>query len=127
MTLPVYYTYVKNGKKTKMLIGLNIMYRLHCNERAKLEKWFALHVKRNVNKVKIPGKYQVRYRYFYKNVLSDAPNVIAAVDKMFVDALQAEGVLEQDNVKYYVGCVWEVAEQDRNNPRVEASIIKVSD
>lgn len=63
-------------------------------------------------------KYQVTYRYFFKNKTSDLPNVTPMCSKWFNDVLQEHWVAN-DNVQYLIREIHEVAEQDISNPRCE--------
>ena len=65
---------------------------------------------------------KVVYNLYYKNIQSDVTNWIAVVDKFFLDVLQKEGCIIDDNVKYVIETVARVVEQDRENPRVEVEI-----
>lgn len=128
MTLPVYYTYQKkkDAKPITILIGLNEVYSMHFSHRAKMIKWFHAQVKTKLGNAKIKGKIKTHYTYHYKNAASDAPNIVSVIDKMFMDALQENEVIEQDNVTHYVKSSWEVGKQDKNNPRLEVKIFEVT-
>lgn len=80
------------------------------------------------NKIKakpLKGKVKTHYTYFYKNSQSDAPNIVAGIDKLFMDALQKSKVIKDDNVLNYVGSTWEVGGQDKVNPRIEVKLIEI--
>ncbi len=58
-------------------------------------------------------------------MLSDAPNIVAVIDKFLLDALQESNVIENDNVQHYIRSSWEVVAQDRVNPRIEVEIKEI--
>lgn len=121
MTLPVYY---KIGKKT-ILVGLNKYERMHFQPRNKMKQYYYYLIGKNLTKIPIKGKVTTEYTYYYKNVQSDAPNVVAVIDKMFLDALQEYKIISQDNVTNYIGSSWKVGGQDKLNPRIEVRVIEV--
>jgi len=120
MTLPVYY---KAGSKS-ILVGLNKYERMHYQPRNKMKQYYYALIGKNLTKLPIKGKVKTEYTYYYKNSQSDAPNVVAVIDKMFMDALQEYGVIKQDNVTNYIGSTWSVGGQDKLNPRIEVRVIE---
>jgi Holliday junction resolvase RusA-like endonuclease len=118
LTLPIYY---HTGKKNQ-LIGINAYERMHYHPRNKMKQWYYLQVRSQLPKTRVDGRYWVHYKLYYKNKQSDAPNIIAAVEKMAIDALQKYGVVKEDNCQYYIGASWEVVEQSKDNPRVELEL-----
>ena len=125
MNIPVYYTYEKKDKPTTMLVGLNQVYSMHYMHRAKMVRYFHELLSHKIKASKIKGQVKTQYTYFYKNSQSDAPNVVSAIDKMFMDALQSCGVIDDDNVLNYIGSSWKVGGQDKENPRLEVKLIEV--
>lgn len=125
MTLPVYYKFPKNKNKT--LVSLNTYERLHHQPRNKMKQHYYDLIAKTLNKLPIKGKVRTEYTYYYKNIQSDAPNVVAVIDKMFMDCLQIEGVIKEDNVSNYIGSSWSVGGQDKLNPRIEVKVIEVID
>lgn len=87
------------------------------------QHYYAL-IGKNLTKIPLKGKVKTEYTYYYKNSQSDAPNVVAVIDKMFMDALQEYGVIKQDNVTNYIGSSWSVGGQDKLNPRIEVRVIE---
>lgn len=79
-------------------------------------------IKNQLNGETIAGKFTVHTKLYYKNPSSDGRNVVPMVEKFLLDALQEAGVIVNDNVKYDMGGSWEVAGQDKLNPRVEITI-----
>ena len=123
MNIPIYYQFPKDKNPT--LISLNKYERLHCIPRNSLKKYYYKLIGDKLNKQPLEGKIKTEYTYFYKNSLSDAPNVISVVDKIFMDCLQINGIIKDDNVINYTGSSWSVGGKDKENPRVEIRVIEV--
>ena len=125
MTLPVYYTHkTKKGIET-ILVGMNKYERIDAFKRNNMKKYFYNLIAAKVKCHPLKGKVKTEYKYFYKNSQSDAPNVVAVIDKMFMDALQNINVIKDDNVLNYIGSSWSVGGQDKLNPRIEVTLIEV--
>ena len=126
--LPVYYTFQKKkyAEPSTILVGLNEVYKMHHIHKNKMTKWYYNLIFSKINRLKISGQIKTHYTYFYKNSQSDAPNVVAVIDKIFMDALQIKKTIKEDNVLNYIGSTWEVGEQDKLNPRIEIKIYEVS-
>ena len=126
ISLPIYYSSKVKGRQKLILVGMNIFMRMHYHPRNALIKHYYTLIKHQIRGVRsIKGKIAVHYSLFYKNKICDAPNVIAVIDKILLDALQEFGVIEQDDCQHYVKSSWEVVEQDRKNPRVEVTLFEV--
>lgn len=123
MILPVYYKFPRDKNKT--LVSLNKYERLHFQPRNKMKQVYYSLIAKTLNKIPLKGKIKTEYTYYYKNVQSDAPNVVSVIDKLFMDCLQLEGVIKEDNVLHYVGSTWSVGGQDKLNPRMEVRVIEV--
>ena len=117
--LPIYYATQKEGK---ILVGLNKYERLHYMPRNEMKQYFYMLVRSQLPKNKIKGAFTAHYNIYYKNVNSDAPNIVAIIEKLVIDALQLYKRLEKDSMKYYVGASWRVIKQDKTNPRCEVVI-----
>ena len=128
ITLPIYYTHKVKGKQKTILVGMNAYERMFYIPRNKMKKHFYSLIRVTARRLKpIKGMVATHYTVFYKNKASDAPNIVAVIDKMLMDALQENGVIEQDNVQSYVRSSWEVGGQDTINPRIEIKIFEVVD
>ena len=66
--------------------------------RAKMVKYYHRLLAQKIRAKPIKGQVKTHYTYFYKNSQSDAPNVVAGIDKPFMDALQECKVIKDDNV-----------------------------
>lgn len=123
VTLPIY---TSNRKGAKM-IGMNWLIGAHHMAIARLKKAYSIRVGKALPKDKseIPSPYRVHYKIYYKNKVSDGSNMVAVVEKFFLDALQDLGVIQEDNVQHHLGSTWDVIEQDRVKPRIEAEVFHV--
>lgn len=92
-----------------------------------MKKYYYQLIRSKISTIKpIKGTFAIHYSLYYKNKISDAPNIIAVIDKILLDALQEYKKIENDNVQFYIGSSWEVVEQDRDNPRVEIVVSNIS-
>lgn len=75
----------------------------------------------------IEGKVKIKYIYFarYDNG-PDLDNFVGVVKKYFQDALVESGLLEDDSVRFIVANDERYGGIDKENPRVEAEIIKLN-
>lgn len=118
LVLPIYA-----GVRKKYLLSLNWLQDAHYRGRNKVKQEFHTMIGKTLSKdYKISSPLTTHYKVYYKNKLSDAPNIVAVIDKFLMDALQEHGVIEQDNVQHYTKSSWEVIEQDRDNPRIIVTI-----
>lgn len=121
LTLPFYF-----GSKKKYMIGMNWYGTSHYRARNNVKQEFHKMIDKILSKdYKLNSPLQTHYKVFYKNVLSDAPNIVAVIDKFLLDALQESNVIENDNVQHYIKSSWEVVAQDRVNPRIEVEIKEI--
>ena len=123
MTLPFYA-----GKRTKFMLGMNWYGVAHYRTRNSVKQEYHVMIGKVLPKnLKLKSPLATHYKIYYKNMKSDASNIVAVVDKFLMDALQEHGVIVEDNVKHYIRSSWEVVEQDRDNPRIEVEIKEVED
>jgi len=126
ITLPIYYTYKEKKKQKTILVGMNKYERLHYIPRNDMKKHYYKLIKAKLTGIgAIKTKIATHYTVYYKNKTCDAPNVVAVIDKMFMDALQEFGIIKQDNVQSYVKSSWDIGGMDRVNPRIEIKIFEV--
>ena len=120
LILPIYF-----GTRKKYMIGMNWYSTSHYRARNNVKQEFHKMVDKILSKgYKLSSPIKTHYKVYYKNVLSDAPNVVAVIDKFLMDALQESGVIDNDNVQHYLYSSWEVVGQDKNNPRIEVAIME---
>ena len=126
ITLPIYYTYkTKKGIET-ILVGMNKYERMHGIVRNSMKKHYYSIIRSKLKNIKITGKVKTHYTIYYKNKLSDAPNIVAVIDKMFMDELQNSKIIKDDNVLNYIGSSWEVGGEDKKNPRIEIKVFEIT-
>jgi Holliday junction resolvase RusA-like endonuclease len=107
------------------LVSLNWYRNAHYHVQNAVKKYFHELIEKQLDcNISIPGEYQITYTYFYKNSSSDMTNVTPMCSKWINDALQALGVVINDNVQYLVKEVHLVAGVDKENPRCEIIIEK---
>ena len=120
LILPIYF-----GTRKKYMIGMNWYSTSHYRARNNVKQEFHKMVDKILSKgYKLNSPIKTHYKVYYKNILSDAPNVVAVIDKFLMDALQESGVIVNDNVQHYLYSSWEVVGQDKNNPRIEVAIME---
>jgi len=131
ITLPIYlqlpFKYKKTQKKKEdwlytTPINFNEGRLMNRFTYPKIKKSFA-----EIARVQVLWKvYQtpikVEFNLFYKNIQSDLPNWESMVNKFFLDVLQKEWCIPDDNVLNVVETAARVIEQDRVNPRIEVVI-----
>ena len=124
LELPVYWETRKNKLE---LMSLNWYGKANKFERNKIKKEYHKLIKIQLlkNKKKFKGKYQVRYRYFYKNSGSDLENVASVIGKFMNDALKELGIIVDDSVKYLVNSQLIVDSCDKKNPRMEIEVEEI--
>ena len=126
--LPIYYEICYKTKKNKIiLISMNWERNAHYHLKNKVKQHYHSLVYYKIKHLKIDmmKKYKVRYKLFYKNSGCDMMNVVTMIDKFMNDGLQEMAYIENDNVKFYKKCEIEVAERDKENPRVEVEIEEI--
>ena len=125
LTLPIYWTKVFKTKPDKtVLCGMNWYRDAHYHEKNKVKKEFSELVYKQLGAEfpPIAGGYTMHYDLFYKNPNCDGANIVAFSEKVVLDAIQEINIVTNDNVKYHKGSTWSVADQDKENPRVEITI-----
>jgi hypothetical protein len=72
-------------------------------------------------------KFKVHYKIYYKNPSCDPSNIVALVEKFFLDFAQDPEVnlIPEDNVLHHMSSSWEVVAQDKANPRCEVTITPI--
>ena len=126
LTLPIYYTQHFKTKKSKMfMVGMNWYRNAHfilSNEvKHSYHELIASQLASNGESFNKPFMH---YRLFYKTASSDMMNVVTCIDKSVMDALQDLHIIENDNVQFYQRSLIEVAGRDKENPRVEVTVME---
>jgi len=121
ITLPIYY----NDGKTSQLVGMNKYMRMNPHARNKMTKHYYQLIRYLSKGEPIYGQYRAKYTLFYKNPLSDAPNIVSVIEKLLMDGLQECGKVQEDNCKFYLGGEWDIGGMDVDSPRVEIEVYEV--
>lgn len=124
VVLPIYYTQeFKTKDPKKFLVGLNWERNAHYFIKSEVKRHYhelvAQQLPENAPSLE---KFKVTITLYYKTVTCDAWNVIPMIIKYLLDALQENGVLVNDNVKFDCGGVINPPIQDKLNPRCEVTI-----
>lgn len=122
-TLPIYWTRGKRKPKTS-LTGMNQHNTMHFHERNAMKAYLESELSPQLaNLGPVLGPYTVHYTVYYKNPSSDGSNIIALIEKAFLDALQTHNITREDNVTHHIGSTWTIGGQDKLNPRCEIQIL----
>jgi len=131
LTIPCYYTqHFKTKKDKTFLVGMNWYRTAHHFIKNEVKKWFTEDILKQLTALQaepIKGKYEVAFKYFYKNPSSDLMNVCGLASKHANDAFEKYGLIEKKNVKHCIKECAYVREQEKENPRVEIFVRKVED
>ena len=124
VTLPIYYTQEFKTKSNKTsLVGMNLYRNANYFLQNNMKKHFQLLVIEQLHAVaEVLQQFTVTYKLYYKSPVCDGSNIIALIEKFYLDALKEHGLIADDNVKYHLGSSWTIIEQDKENPRVEITI-----
>lgn len=76
-------------------------------------------IRRQLRGVKLHPPIKITYTYFEPDKKRDLGNIGAYCDKVFCDALQVCGVIENDNQKWIRIIKHQIGETDKGNPRIE--------
>lgn len=74
--------------------------------------------------VEVIQQFTVTYKLYYKSPVCDASNIVALIEKFYLDSLKAHGIIIDDNVQFHLGSSWTVIGQDKENPRMEIILHK---
>ena len=126
VTLPIYYTQEFKTKANKTsLVGMNLYRNAHHFLQNDMKKYFqSLVIEQLPAVAEVIQQFTVTYKLYYKSTVCDGSNIIALIEKFYLDALKEHGLIADDNVKYHLGSSWTIIEQDKENPRVEITIHK---
>lgn len=118
--LPIYW---QQTKKKKVLVGMNAYRNWHYFTSNSFKQYFTQLVFDQIDGQKrIEGAYRLQARLYYKNANCDGSNVVALVEKVFLDALISAGIIVGDTVKHHLGTSWEVVDKDTSDPRCEITL-----
>lgn len=123
LSLPIYWTDVKKRVPSKTyLVGMNWYNNSNYHLKNKVKRDY--HELVNNLTLQFPklDKFKVEYTLFYKNPTSDGANIIAVIEKFFLDGLVSANIITNDNVAYHKGSTWSIGEQSKLDPRVEITL-----
>ncbi len=110
-SMPIYWAETFKTKPSIVhLVGMNMFRNAHYHIQNKLKQDLEQHLKDsfNVPLTAIMSTYTVHYTLYYKNPACDGSNIIALVEKVFLDFAQSAGITTNDNVKYHLGSSWSI-------------------
>ena len=125
LSLPLYYDTKVKGVPKQLLINLNWYRNAHFILQNKVKQHYHKLVHDQIDSSIKMDVYSTQLKLFYKNKNSDMANCTALLEKFVLDALQEFGVTSGDTVKEHVHSSYLVADQDKENPRVEVTIKEV--
>ena len=127
IVLPIYYVQEFKTKANKThLVGMNLYRNAHHFLQNAMKKHFQELVLEQLPSVEQKLKtFTVDYKIYYKSPVCDGSNIVALIEKFYLDAIKTHGLISDDNVNYHLGSTWSVAGQDKDNPRVEITIKEI--
>ena len=127
VVLPIYYIQEFKTKANKThLVGMNLYRNAHHFLQNVMKKHFQELVLEQLPSVEQKLKtFTVDYKIYYKSPVCDGSNIVALIEKFYLDAIKTHGLISDDNVNYHLGSNWSVAGQDKDNPRVEITIKEI--
>lgn len=122
--LPIYYTQEFKTKPNKTsLVGMNLYRNAHYFLQNNMKKHFQdLVIEQLPSVVEVIQQFTVTYKLYYKSPVCDASNIVALIEKFYLDAIKEHGLIIDDNVNYHISSSWQVIAQDKTNPRIEVTI-----
>ena len=127
IVLPIYYIQEFKTKANKThLVGMNLYRNAHHFLQNAMKKHFQELVLEQLPSVEQKLKqFTVNYKVYYKSPVCDGSNIVALIEKFYLDAIKTHGLISDDNVNYHLGSTWSVAGQDKENPRIEIAIKEI--
>ena len=127
IVLPIYYIQEFKTKANKThLVGMNLYRNAHHFLQNAMKKHFQELVLEQLPSVEQQLKqFTVNYKVYYKSSVCDGSNIVALIEKFYLDAIKTHGLISDDNVNYHLGSTWSVAGQDKENPRIEIAIKEI--
>ena len=124
VTLPIYYVQEFKTKSNKTsLVGMNLYRNAHHFLQNNMKKHFqTLVIEQLPPVVEVIQQFTVTYKLYYKSPVCDASNIVALIEKFYLDAIKEHGLIVDDNVNYHISSSWEVIAQDKANPRIEVTL-----
>jgi len=126
-TLPIYGVIKKTKNNANCAITFNWSRACHYRTYGAAKKKFKAMITDQLNKFDtIDGQIKIKYTYYAGRKGTDLDNFTVVVKKFFQDALAEHGLIEDDNVNFIVANSEKYGGIDKENPRVEAEIIQLT-
>lgn len=115
-----------------ILVNMNWYRNAHHIEQNDVKKFYSELIEsifemKSINRSLVDFKYEVHYKLYYRSTMCDMPNITAMMSKFVNDTIQELGLVKNDNVKFLVREVHQVAGIDKDNPRCEITIKEVKE
>lgn len=125
-TLPIYYKQEFKTKPAKThLLGMNWYNGAHYQLKNKVKAHYHSLVADQAWSFKHVNQFKVHYTVFFKNPQTDISNVVAVLEKFFLDGLKSANLITDDSNKFHLGSSWAIGGQDKANPRIEITLQEV--
>jgi hypothetical protein len=113
----------KNGNRFSL--NLNQYRNWHYQSSNKIKSIFSIEIEGRLDFV-FDGPVMINYNYYAPNRRKvDLMNVVSVVDKFFQDAMVNKGCIEADDISIVKRVKATYRGIDRDNPRIEATVIKI--
>jgi hypothetical protein len=118
--LPIYYAMGKNPQ----LVGMNWYRNAHYHQQNAVKKYYhgLIRDALGMNQCDKMSRFYTGYSVFLKNAASDPSNVVAILEKFWLDSLQENGVIVGDSAKYHAGSMGYECSIDKERPRIVCSV-----
>lgn len=124
ITLPIHYTQTFKTKKPKtILVGMNWYRNAHFLVSNKVKSHYHEMVWDILPRQKFT-KVRLEYRVFVGRRNTDGHNIRSVIEKFFLDSLVEGGYIADDSIDFVVGDTSSYY-LDKDNPRIEISIIEI--
>lgn len=126
--LPVYYIKEFKTKDDKtFFVGLNWYRNAYHHEQNEVKNYYHKLVSEQYASQDVTSfkQFKLEMEFYYKNPASDGHNV-TIIEKFVLDAIQELNIVPNDTVKHHLGTTWNVAGQDKLNPRIEITVVSIA-
>jgi hypothetical protein len=128
ISMPIYYTeHFKTKPSNTFLVGFNWYRNAYHHQQNKVKQDYLELVKEQVLQLPKVDQFYLKFTLYYKNPSCDGGNIVSLMEKFILDILQKLSVIPNDNIKYHLGSTWCIGGQDKDNPRVEVTLINISE
>ena len=120
VSLPIYYTIQRKTKPSStVLVGDNYIRNAHHHIKNTIKQHYHQLVQDQLPLWTIPpaATFSLHMTLYYKSTNCDPSNIYHQMEKIFLDAIQAHGLVVNDTVLNHMGTVTHPAICDKTNPR----------